>query len=79
MPQRARDYKTEYTPYPEPKSSRSGCKVSWNTYETEAEAKVCAEAAKHNARIKEAEGFDFGYQCPGFIRKVDDGYEVTLP
>lgn len=77
---------TDYKPYPEPAEIRSGIKVSWNYYKTEAEAKECAEAAKHNARIALSQGYDFGYQSPGWIVKPGDKqnfypdlYEVCLP
>lgn len=78
---------SKWLPYPEPKEMRSGMKVSWNYYETEADAKACSEAAKHNAQIALSQGYDFGYQSPGQIRKPNGAgtnfhpelYEVCLP
>lgn len=58
---------------------RTGCKVSWRTYATKAEAERCAKAARHNAVDLAAMGYDFGYQMPGSISKVTLGYEVVLP
>ena len=69
---------------------RSGNKVSWYYFETEDEAKAAAKVAKHNAKIAEDEGYDFGYQCPGTIRKMppvalgelaglENKYEVCFP
>lgn len=72
--------KANYMKYPKPVSQRSGCKVSWHTYDDRAKAEECAIAAKHNAEIAEAQGYDFGYQCPGSIdTKADGTFEVTLP
>lgn len=80
----------EWMDYPEPTAVRGGCKVSWNYYRARREANICAKAAKHNAQIALADGFDFGYCAPGSIRKVPEGvrhnnidlggmYEVCLP
>lgn len=72
-------------PYPAPQKRRSGMKVSWNYYASEADAKVCAEAAVSNARVYAAMGYDFGYQWPGSISKpMETGeyaglWEVCLP
>jgi hypothetical protein len=72
--------------YPTPQAKDCGCKVSWNGYTSEADAKPCSEAARHNGRILEAQGYDFGYQSPGEIRGPDNSanrlpgyYTVTLP
>ena len=76
---------THRKPYPDPLRRRGGCKVSWNYYATEAEAQACAAAARHNARIDAAAGYDFGYQTPGAICAPGQGdnrsaeYEVCLP
>lgn len=69
----------KFRDYPAPVKTRSGCKVSWAYYATEAEAEQCAEAAYYNARILEREGYDFGYQTPAVIKQVDGLYEVCLP
>lgn len=77
--------KTTAKTYPEPQRRRSGMKVSWNYYDSEADAKACSEAAKFNAVIYAEQGYDFGYQSPGSIRKIDgfgtnpDRWEVCLP
>jgi len=72
--------------YPEPKTFRSGIKVSWNYYETYEEAEVCAKAARHNAQIQLSQGYDFGYCSPGSIDlqpatagEYANLYEVCLP
>jgi hypothetical protein len=73
--------------YPDPAEYRTGMKVSWNYYKTLAEAELCSLAAKHNAQIQLAAGYDFGYQSPGSIRPPRPGtnefyadlYEVCLP
>lgn len=73
---------------------RVGMKVEWRYYATEAEAKAAAEQAVEQAIDRAAQGYDFGYQCPGAIRKVHssayggelelggyegDVYEVVFP
>jgi hypothetical protein len=66
--------------YPAFVSRRTGCKVSWLRYKTLAEAEQASDAAKHNAKIVANLGFDFGYQSPGEIIKMDSGlYEVVIP
>ena len=74
---------SKHMPYPTPIRTRGGCKVSWNYYVTEAEAKECAAAAKHNARIQANLGYDFGYCSPGSIVPVEIAgtklFEVCLP
>lgn len=57
-------------PYPEPKSTRTGCKVSWLYYETREEAEKCAEAARHNGHYYASLGYDFGYCAPGSITQM---------
>jgi hypothetical protein len=77
----------DWKDYPIPVQTRSGCKVSWNYYENEEDAKACSDAAFHNANIAASQGYDFGYCAPGSIRHVDktwtdykEGwYEVCLP
>lgn len=66
-------------PYPKPASMRSGCKVSWYTYSAKAAAYSASLIARDNAKILEAQGYDFGYQSPGSVAKVKDGYEVVIP
>lgn len=61
---------TKYLPYPEPVTSRSGCKVSWNYYVTEDDANACSKAAIHNAKLDRAQGYDFGYCAPGQVVKM---------
>lgn len=56
-----------------------GFKVGWRIYASEASAKLCAIAADNNREIKASRGFDFGYQWPGDIRPVNDGWCVTIP
>jgi hypothetical protein len=48
-------------------TTRSGCKVGWAYYSTEAEAQACAkrEAAAREQMLRE--GYDFGYLWPGTI------------
>jgi hypothetical protein len=73
------------TKYPEPKHRRSGCKVSWNYYETLAEAEAAADVAKAEAIELEKLGYDWGYQSPGFIRLQESNgfypglYKVCIP
>jgi hypothetical protein len=70
-----------HPPHPpgNPISDRHGCKVGWNTYATEAEAKAAAEWAKVEEQRKAELGYDFGYQSPGSISKVPRGWEVVMP
>lgn len=59
---------------------RGGCKVGWNTYDDRAEANAAAKQAVERAAAMAAEGYDFGYQCPGEIRVNQDGtFTVTVP
>lgn len=60
-----------YKPYPEAVAIRSGCKVGWRYYATEAEAKICAVIAKHNAIRDRELGYDHGYCSPGTITAPD--------
>lgn len=68
-----------YKPMPQALRQRSGCKVSWRVYTTQAEAEAAAAIARHNARIDEGRGFDFGFMSPGDITQVADGFEVCCP
>jgi len=56
-----------YKPMPTPVARRTGCKVGWNYYDPKDVATIATavEHAKHNAKIDAAQGYDFGYQCPG--------------
>lgn len=66
--------------YPQPLRLQVGCKVSWYTYGTEAEATAVSKIAQQEASDLRAEGFDFGYMWPGDIRKEDDGtFTVVIP
>lgn len=62
-----------------PVSYRGGCKVSWETFATQAEAERVSVWAIVESEIKERQGYDFGYCSPGSIRAVKDGFEVCLP
>lgn len=59
--------------------TRGGCKVEWRIYATEDDAKKASDIAVQWAEEKERHGYDFGYQCPGSITKVADGWEVCFP
>ena len=60
-----------------------GCKVGWQTFDNEAEAKAASEQAKKEAIRKAGLGYDFGYCVPGNItHRVDEDGErwtVTIP
>jgi hypothetical protein len=45
----------------------SGCKVGWETYDNEEEAKAAAARESIARERKAAQGYDFGYQWPGSI------------
>lgn len=62
----------DYRDYPKRQGWRGGCKVSWYYYAREADARHAAEAAVHNGKIQEGLGYDFGYCCPGEVRKMPD-------
>lgn len=49
-------------------SSDSGCKVGWETYDNEDEAKAREKAIERASMI--SRGYDFGYQWPGTIEQV---------
>lgn len=65
--------------------SNSGCKVGWDTYDNEAEARKASEAAKVEAVAMAQQGYDFGYQSPGeIVQARKDGekipeWTVTVP
>lgn len=64
---------------PSPVSSRCGCKVAWETYALETDARKRAEFAREEARYVAALGYDFGYQSPGSVTRTSEGWEVCLP
>lgn len=65
--------------YPEPVKIDSGCKVGWMYYSDLADAEACSKLARLEAGRKESDGYDFGYQVPGQIQKVDNLFMVTIP
>ena len=66
--------------YPVQDGTRVGCKVSWYIYAEREDAEKASKAAKHNAVVQEAFGYDFGYCAPGSIAKLADGrFEVCIP
>jgi hypothetical protein len=76
--------KLDYRAYPAPDATRGGAKVGWYYYAEREAANVCARAAKHNARINEGLGYDFGFCAPGAIQKMVVGehkglWEVCIP
>jgi len=68
-----------YRDYPAAQDLRSGCKVSWMTYDKREDAEACSEAAHWNAAIKWDLGYDFGYCSPGSITEKDGRFEVCIP
>jgi hypothetical protein len=60
----------KYRDYPATPNTRSGGKVGWRYYDRLIDAKACAAAARHNAKIQAGLGYDFGYCSPGSIRQV---------
>jgi hypothetical protein len=65
--------------YPTPVDRRGGCKVSWNYYDNEADAKQASAVAIQEAEYVAELGYDFGYCSPGSIALVNGRYEVCLP
>jgi hypothetical protein len=70
--------------YPNPIKLRVGCKVSWYYYRTKKEANKASHRAETRAKIKEAQGYDWGYQTPGNVRLCEAGefaglWEVVIP
>jgi hypothetical protein len=71
--------------YPKPVKTRIGVKVRWYYYEEMEDAQKAAKVAKAEAPVREAQGYDFGYQSPGSITLVQGAseyaglYEVCLP
>jgi hypothetical protein len=64
---------------PPPVSTRSGCKVGWNTYATLEDAEACSRWAQEQAKHMAEQGYDFGWQVPGSVRPCDGGWEVVIP
>tara|TARA_R100000406_G_scaffold77679_1_gene58358 strand:+ start:56 stop:265 length:210 start_codon:yes stop_codon:yes gene_type:complete len=65
--------------YPKPDDIRTGFKVSWFLYSNLEDAERAAALAREVMKAKLEQGYDFGYQMPGFIEKSEQGYEVTIP
>ncbi len=62
--------KLGYKTMPKSVDFRVGCKVQWQYYATEEEAKAASEIARHNSEIDRSLGYDFGYCSPGSIYLV---------
>jgi hypothetical protein len=56
-----------------------GNKVGWEVYLLKSDAEKRAKQARKEADKMMARGYDFGYQSPGSIEKVEDGYKVCVP
>lgn len=70
----------ELKKYPKEIRQESGSKIGWLYYKSKAKALEASEIAKHNAEIKTAKGFDFGYQSPGDVRECENGdFVVIIP
>ena len=77
----------KYHAYPYTPNIRSGCKVGWRYYDRQTDARSCSIAAKHNAKIKSDDGYDFGYCYPGSVTKIPEDsdsvhagkFEVCVP
>jgi hypothetical protein len=67
-----------YRDYPPYNAYRGGCRVCWYYYHSIEDAKLASAAAKHNAKIQAALGFDFGYQAPGAMELVKDGERAGM-
>lgn len=52
-------------------SREGGCKVGWQYYASEAEALAAKPFAMALADQMEAQGYDFGYQSPGWIERIE--------
>lgn len=66
--------------YPEPLKRESGCKVCWRTYANESDAQQASKVAEEERAVRLRQGYDFGYQWPGNIRKnANETYTVTCP
>lgn len=65
-------------------TQRSGAKVGWLYYRTEAEAERASRLAEKEASRKAAQGYDFGFLSPGSIHHCDKGeyaglWQVVIP
>lgn len=66
--------------YPPALSERSGGKVGWKTYATQADATAAAKVATRDAARQARLGYDFGYCSPGSITRLNNGtFEVCVP
>ena len=54
-------------------SQRSGCKVGWDVYDNEDEARAAAVFQASERERKFALGYDFGYLWPGSVAQLPDG------
>ena len=52
----------------------SGCKVGWEIYDNEEEARSRVPAVVAEAERRAEQGYDFGYSCPGDVRYTDFYY-----
>lgn len=62
-----------------PIRTESGNKVGWEIYPTKAGADHRAKSAKRQAELRARQGYDFGYQTPGSVKQVEDGWSVCVP
>jgi len=62
--------KLGYIARPQSVTTRVGIKVMWLYFKTKPEAEAASKVAVHNAKIAANQGYDFGYQSPGAIRKM---------
>ena len=65
--------------YPEPHDADIRNKVEFRIYLNHEDALAAAEIAKRHAVHMVNQGYDFGYICPGTIKKHDDEYWVCCP
>lgn len=74
------EWKNPYGPNPPaPVRTESGCKVGWNFYSNIEDAERCSCWAQEEAKFRASRGYDFGYQNPGRVEPVADGFRVTIP
>lgn len=64
--------------------TESGCKVGWDVYDNEQEAKEASKKAEEHGFAMMARGYDFGYCWPGDVEHfVDENgtdlWRVTVP
>lgn len=53
--------------------------MGWETYRLKYHAQLAARRARARAKDRLAQGYDFGYQVPGTMERVDDGWRVCVP